>query len=140
MNTQKAGSSSWESQNAKNAIRLSLWTGTWVLTMAIAAFAPRFIWDFSTIPTIVMVLLNVAVGFGMILATAQQIKNSDEMQQKNFLNTAAITLGVGLVFGCSYELLEDIKLIPFEPEISHLLMLMSFTFCVSNVLGHRKYK
>lgn len=140
MNTQKAGSSAWESQNAKNTIRLSLWTGAWVLTTAITAFSPRFIWDFSTTPTIIAVLLNIAVGFGMVLAIAQQIKDSDEMQQKIFLNAAAITLGVGLVCGSSYELLEDIKLITFEPEISHLIILMGLTFGASNILGYRKYK
>jgi hypothetical protein len=32
------------------------------------------------------------------------------------------------VFGVSYEMLEDIKLITFEPEISHLHLLMCLTY------------
>ena len=52
----------------------------------------------------------------------------------------ALTLGVGLVIGSSYELLEDIKLIPFEPEISHLIILMSLTYCVGIILGNRRYQ
>ena len=49
----------------------------------------------------------------------------------------ALSLGIGLVLGCSYEMLEDIKLIPFEPEIpfKHLIILMSLTYVVGTVLG-----
>ena len=52
----------------------------------------------------------------------------------------AFTLGVGLVLGLSYELLEDIKLISFEPEISHLIMVMCLTNLTAIIAGHRKYR
>jgi len=52
----------------------------------------------------------------------------------------AISLGVGLVCGLSYELLEDIKLITFEPEVSHLIMLMALTYMVGVIAGNRRYK
>jgi hypothetical protein len=45
-----------------------------------------------------------------------------------------------LVCGLSYELLEDIKLIPVEPEISHLVVLMCLTFLAGMIFGHRKYQ
>ena len=62
------------------------------------------------------------------------------MQQKIFLDSAALTLGVGLVCGLGYELLEDIRLISFQPEISHLGILMCLTFLAGNIAGHRKYR
>jgi xanthosine utilization system XapX-like protein len=52
----------------------------------------------------------------------------------------ALTLGVGLVVGMSYELLEDIKLISFEPQIPHLIMLMGFTYIIGIILGNRRYQ
>ena len=52
----------------------------------------------------------------------------------------ALTLGVGLVVGTSYELLEDIKLITFEPEISHLTILMCLTYFIGIILGNRRYQ
>ncbi len=52
----------------------------------------------------------------------------------------ALTLGVGLVVGVSYELLEDIKLITFEPEISHLILLMCLTYCIGIIVGNRRYQ
>jgi hypothetical protein len=44
------------------------------------------------------------------------------------------------VCGLSYELLEDIRLISFEPEIAHLVILMGLTFMAVMIAGHRKYR
>jgi len=130
----------WAAENKKNTAYVLYWTLAWLATTAVAAFGPRLAWDYATLPTILGVLVNVAVGFGMILATRRHLLGLDEMQQKIFLEAGALTLGVGLVCGLSYELLEDIKLISFEPEISHLAILMCVTFMVGMIAGHRKYR
>jgi hypothetical protein len=132
--------SHWQSENLKNSTRLLFWNAGWVLSMALAAFGPRFIWDFQTGPTIFAVLVNLAIGFGVILATKRHLLGMDEMQQKIFRDAAVLTLGVGLVCGLSYELMEDIKLISFEPEISHLVILMVLTFLGGMINGHRQYR
>jgi hypothetical protein len=51
-----------------------------------------------------------------------------------------LSLGVGLVFASSYELLEDIQLIAAQPEISHVMILMCLTFLVGLIAGYRKYR
>lgn len=140
MSESKTDSGDWAANSTKNTVRLGLWTFAWVGTMAIAAFGPRFVWDFATLPTILGVLVNLGVGIGMIMANKRYLQGLDEMQQKIFLDAGAITLGVGLVFGLSYELLEDIRLIPFQPEIPHLVMLMSLTFLIAMIAGHRKFQ
>ena len=84
--------------------------------------------------------MNLGVGVGMIVANKRYLQGLDELHQKIFLDAGALTLGVGLVGGLSYELLEDVKLISFEPEISHLVMLMSLTFLVGMILGNRRYQ
>tara|TARA_B110000914_G_C15366000_1_gene400863 strand:- start:363 stop:785 length:423 start_codon:yes stop_codon:yes gene_type:complete len=127
-------------QTKKNTLRLFFWTGAWVLATAGAAFGPRFLWDFNTLPTILGVLIHIGIGFGMIRVFKQYLLGLDELQRKIQLDAIALTLGVGLVIGSSYELLEDIKLIPFEPEISHLIILMSLTYCVGIILGNRRYQ
>ena len=127
-------------QTKKNTLRLFFWTGAWVLATAGAAFGPRFLWDFNTLPTILGVLVHIGIGFGMIRMFKQYLLGLDELQRKIQLDAMALSLGIGLVLGSSYELLEDIKLIPFEPEIPHLLILMSLTYVVGTVLGHRKYQ
>jgi hypothetical protein len=92
------------------------------------------------VPTILGVLVALGVGFGMILQTKQHVQGLDELGQKIFLDASAITLGVGIVCGLSYELLEDIRLISFEPEIAHLVILMGLTFMAVMIAGHRKYR
>lgn len=54
------------------------------------------------------------------------------------MDAMGITLGVGLIAGIAYEQLEDIKLITFEPEISHLIMLMGITYILSILIGNGK--
>jgi hypothetical protein len=140
MNDSTGGGSDWAANERRNTTRLKYWTAAWLLTTAIAAFGPKLVWDFATLPTIGAQILNLGTGFGMIMATRRYVLGLDEMQQRIFLQAGAITLGVGLVCGLSYEQLEDVGLIAFEPEISHLMVLMCITFLVSVVVGHRRYQ
>ena len=140
MSNQQTETSQWESNSANYSVRLLYWAVTWVLTTALAAFGPKMIWDFHTGLTILGVLFNLAVGFGMISATKRHLQGLDEMHQKIFRDAAVLSLGVGLVCAISYELLEDIKLISFEPEISHVIILMTLTFLAGMVVGNRKYR
>ena len=140
MSKQECENSSYQTKNNANTIALRNWTIAWVVTMAIASFAPRFIWDFNTALTITAVLINLAVGFKMLITNRDYLRDLDEMQQKILLEAMALALGVGLVVGLSYELLEDIKLITYQPEISHIVFLMVITYGLAVVSGHRKYQ
>jgi hypothetical protein len=140
MNKQTSATSRWEASTAKNGTRVLIWTLAWVLTTALAAFGPKVIWDFHTGLTILGVSINVGVGFGMIFATKRHLQGLDEMHQKIFRDAAVLSLGVGLVCASSYELLEDIRLITAQPEISHVIILMCLTFLVGIIAGHRKYR
>jgi len=140
MDNKPKETSQWQAQSHKNSNRLLFWNAGWVLSMALAAFGPRFIWSFQTDLSVLAVLMNLALGLGVILATKRHLNGLDEMQQKIFRDAAVLTLGVGLVCGLSYEILEDIKLIGFEPEISHLILLMTLTFATGMINGQRKYR
>ena len=140
MNKPKTDLGSWQASQKKNTVRLRYWTIAWVLSSALAAFGPKLLWDFHTGLTILGVVINLAIGFGMIVANKRYLQGLDEMHRKIFLDAGALSLGVGLVCGLSYELLEDIKLITFEPEISHLVILMCLTFLTGMIVGHRKYR
>lgn len=140
MNKLNSESDDWEASSARNTVRLRYWTLAWVLTTALAAFGPKLIWDYATIATIGSILLNLAIGGGMVFATKRHVQGLDELQQKIFLDAGALSLGVGLVFGLSYDLLEDVKLISFQPEIAHLVILMCLTFLAGTIVGHRKYR
>jgi hypothetical protein len=140
MNKSTTDQNSWTASNRRNTLVLAYWTAAWLVSVALAAFGPKLMWNFETFPTVLAVLINLAIGLGMIVATKRHLAGLDEMQQKIFRDAALLTLGVGLVFGNSYELLEDIRLITFQPEISHLIILMCLTFMTGMILGHRKYR
>ncbi len=140
MNKQTSVINRRDASTAKNATRLMIWALAWVLTTALAAFGPKMIWDFHTGLTILGVSINIGVGFGMILATKRHLQGLDEMHQKIFRDAAVLSLGGGLVCASSYELLEDIQLITAQPEISHVIILMTLTFLVGMIAGHRKYR
>jgi hypothetical protein len=140
MNDLKTGSDDWAASNRRNTLHLGYWTFAWVASMAVATFGPKLVWNYATLPTIAAVLVNLGVGLGMILANRQYLRGLDELHQKIFLDAGALTLGVGLVCGLSYELLEDIRLIAFEPEFAHVVILMSVTFLAGMIAGHRKYQ
>ena len=127
-------------QTKKNTLRLFFWTVAWVLATAGAAFGPKSLWDFNTLPTILGVLIHIGIGFGMIRVFKQYLLGLDELQRKIHLDAMAISLGIGLVFGCSYEMLQDIKLIPFQPEIPHLIIVMYITYAIGAILGNRRYQ
>ena len=130
----------FKDRTIKHTFRLGLWTGAWVLATAGAAFGPKFLWNYNTVLTILGILIHICIGFGMIYANKQSLLGMDEMQRHIQHEAMALTLGVGLVLGVSYELLEDIKLISFEPEISHLIILMCLTYFIGIILGNRRYR
>jgi len=140
MSNIKTENNQQQSNSANNTGRLLYWSVAWVLTTALAAFGPQLIWNFHTGLTILGVLLNLAAGFGLISTTKRHLQGLDEMHQKIFRDAAVLSLGVGLVCAVSYGLLEDIKLISFEPEISHVVILMTLTFVAGTIIGNRKYR
>ena len=136
----EATDGSWQAKNNRKATNLLGWSIAWVGVTALLAFGPKYVWDYSTLPTLGAVLLNLVVGFTMVMALVRHISGLDELERKIFLDAAGLTLGMTLVCGSCYELLEDVKLIPYQPEISHLFYLMIFSFVVSSMVGKRRYR
>ena len=140
MSKQECEQNNYQTKNNANTVKLRNWAIAWVITMAIATFAPKVIWDFNTALTIAAVLINLAVGFRMLVANRDYLRGLDEMQQKILLEAMALALGVGLVVGLNYEMLEDIQLITYQPEIPHIVFLMVITYGLAVFSGHRKYQ
>jgi hypothetical protein len=92
------------------------------------------------LPTFTAILINLGIGVGMILANKQHLQGLDELQQKIQLEAMALSLGVGLVGGLGYSLLDTTKLISSDAEISHLVILMSLTYLGGVIAGNRRYK
>jgi len=139
MNNNKTNSKDWNNRVHKKTIRLAYWTGAWVLTMALATFGPKFLWNSETVLTITAVAINIALGIGMILSNINYLKSLDEMMQKIQLQAMGLALGVGVVGGLSYSLLDATNMIASDAEIGHVVMGIAITYLAAIIINHRKY-
>lgn len=139
MTNPTTASGNFANRTARNTLRLALWTAAWVATMALASFGPTLLWNGNTRLTLVAVLINIAMGIGMIAANIRHLKGLDELQQKVQLDAMALTLGAGLVGGLGYALLDSTNLIATDAEIAWLIMGMGITYLVSVIIGYRRY-
>ena len=76
----------------------------------------------------------------MILMNRKYINDLDEMQRKVSLDAMAIALGVGVVGGLSYSMLDQANVIAFDAEIAHLVMLIGITYMIAIFIGNNRYK
>ncbi|MEP1447277.1 MAG: hypothetical protein ABJK37_14330 [Paraglaciecola sp.] len=128
------------SQQKAGVKLLAIWTLAWVVSTAFLRFGAEYIWDYQLAYSAIALMTHLAIGIMMILVNVKHLANLDELQRKVTMDAMGITLGVGLIAGIAYEQLEDIKLITFEPEIGHLIMLMGITYIISILIGNGKYK
>ncbi|MDZ7718835.1 MAG: hypothetical protein U5K72_08475 [Balneolaceae bacterium] len=140
MENQKVKSSDWSSQIKKSTARLATWTILWVVTVAIPAFGPELFWGENNLINVMAILLNIGVGIGMIIANIRHIKLQDEMMQKVQLEAMGISLGVAVVGGIAYSMLDATNVIPFDAEIGFLVMLIGFTYLILLFINMRRYK
>lgn len=129
----------WKTQTRKNVKNLAVWTMAWTLSMALATFGPTVIWGSNTTLTAIGILLNVLIGVGMILANIRHLKGLDDLQKKIHLDAMGIALGVGVVGGLSYSLLDTTNLISQDAEISHLVILIGLTYLFSALIGQKRF-
>ena len=76
----------------------------------------------------------------MILMNRKYINSLDEMQRKVHIEAMAISLGVGVVIGLSYSLLDQANVIGFDAEIADLVMLIGITYLIATFAGLNRYK
>lgn len=126
-------------ERKKNLYQLAAWTWSWVATMAIASFGPKYIWDDHTVLTVLAVSVNFANGILMIIANRNLFNNFDELERKIHLESLALTLGLAVVVGLTYSLLDLTNLITSTAEISNLVLFIGITYLVCITVNTRRY-
>ena len=123
----------------KNTKKLAIWTVAWVGTLAFLSGGVNNLWD-SLLITKIGLLINFAIGIGMIIANKNLFDHYDELQKKIHLEALALTLGLTVIVGISYEVSFDLGIINSEPETEYLILFISFSYIVSVLLNSRRYK
>ena len=122
-----------------NQTRLAIWTFAWTASTALAAFGPKYLWDDATGPSAMAILLNVGIGIGMILANRRLIDGLDELERKIHLESLALTLGLTMIVGIGYSLLDITNVIPWDAEISFLVIFMGLCYITTLVINQKRY-
>jgi len=126
-------------QTNNRIAQLATWTGLWVVSQAVAAFGPLFLWGEQPVFTVIAIIATLLFGLGMIRANIDHLRSLDELQQKIHLEAMGLTLGLVLVFGLSYSLLDTTNLIPFDAEISVVVIFMGLTYLAAVMVNNWRY-
>ncbi len=140
MNQAKTLESGYQSRICTSIIRLGAWGVTWVGTCALMNYGPKFLWNKDLKFTLLAIGLNVVVGIGLIVAHKNYLTELDDLQRKIYLNALGITVGVALIGGVPFEVMDAYDVIPFHAKISYLIMLMSLAFVGSFLYGTWRYR
>jgi hypothetical protein len=124
----------------KRTKQLAIWTMLWTLSMALASFGPKFLWDNNTFLTLLAIGVNIALGIGMILANRRFVNDGDELEKKIQLESMGLTLGLAVVVGLAYSLLDTTNLISSDAEISILVIFIGLTYIITTVVNTKKYR
>lgn len=124
-------------QKRQNKIMLA-WTFTWVASIAFLTVGVNSLWD-SLLITKICLLINLAIGIGMIIANKNLFKTYDELQKKIQFEAMAVTLGLVVVVGLVYEVSFDFGVINKEPEFEYLMLFISFSYIASNIINAKRY-
>ena len=126
-------------EQKKHTKILMAWTFAWVASLAFLTGAENALWD-NIIFTQIGLIINFAIGVGMIIANKNLFKHYDELQKKIQFEAMALTLGLAVVVGLTYEISFDFGVINSEPEFEYLVLFISFTYIASNIINSRRYK
>lgn len=139
MNQAPTDVSQWNAARTHDLVRLAAWTGAWLATLAVAAFGPELVWDSGT-ATLIAIAVNLAIGVGVIRANILHVGMLDEMMQRIHLEAMALALGIGVVGGLGYSLVETNGLIAGDAEIAVAVMvaLIAITYLGALVVGCRR--
>ena len=140
MNRNKEKSNEWEKRARVKTISLAIWTVLWVISVALAAFGHELFWGSNELINVLVILLNFGIGIGMIMANIKHLREMDEMLQKVHLEAMGISLGLAVVGGISYSMLDATNVIPFDAEISGVIVLIGLSYFISLLINLRRDK
>lgn len=132
--------SSFQSRQRRITRKSALWAGAWILSVTLFAFGPESLWPGQFPLTVAAALISLGVGIGTLFHWRDMLDNADDLHRKVILEAMAIALGVGVVVGTLYPVMEDYELAPSDVKMTALVVVMGVTFLASMILGLRRYR
>jgi len=125
-------------KDRRNQRQIVLWSQAWIGPFLFVDLAVTHGWIESDTFAIVATLAVTVLGIGLLLAFRRFLKDADELRRKIELDALAMTVGVGIVAGFSYSLLESAGLID-KAELMNLVVVMAATYVITVIVGLRRF-
>lgn len=122
-----------------NLKKLAFWTAAWTSSQALVTFGSKLIWPESTSFIVTSLILNIGLGIGLILANRKYLVEGDELEKKIAIESMSLALGLSIVVGLAYSSADQANLIPFDAEISHLVIFTGLCILASIGICRKKY-
>ena len=122
----------------KNQRHIVAWSVVWILPFLATNFAIESSWIESDTLALAATIGVTALGLGVLFAYRKFLSNADELMRKVQLDALALTVGVGVVAGFSYTLLESASIVG-NAEAMNLVMVMVVTYITGVVVGLRRF-
>lgn len=137
--TGKADATGKYRESMKATAALAIWTVAWLATLAVARFGPGLLWnDEQQAVSWAVVVVNLLVGAGVIIAFTSYLGKADELDRKIMLDALAVTLGIAWVIGFAYVVAHAAGLITID--IAVLLAAPGVVFAIAVVGGRIRYR
>ena len=118
---------------------LAYWTVAWTTSQALVTFGSKLFWPESTVLIIATILLNIGLGVGLILSNRKYLVEGDELDKKIAIESMSLALGLSIVVGLAYSSAAQANLIPFDADISHLVIFTGISILASIGISRKRY-
>ena len=132
-------SNHYESRSIRDNLVMVAWIFIWMASLTVSDKAALYGWWSAAWLTNLSIVMNVALGIGMLINFMRMLSNMDDLQRKIQLDAASMALGVSLVGSAAYSLMVTWGIIVDE-EVSDIFMLMCIAYSVSVMIGVVRYR
>ncbi|MBK36436.1 MAG: hypothetical protein CME26_13040 [Gemmatimonadetes bacterium] len=108
-------------------------------TMVLVDKAGLYGWFSTPEMSMLAVVVNAAIGVGLIRIFVRYLKDLDELQRKIQLDSLALAMGVGLVTSFSYSLLVTTGHV-VQADVSDVTLIVILTYMGATILGQVRYR
>lgn len=136
---QKNSNASASTQHAQLK-KLAVWTFFWTFSQAVAVFGTHWFWPDNKLLAALSIALTVILGIAMIFANRKVLESQDELQRKIQLEAMALTLGLTMIIGLAYSMLDITNVITSDAEIGFLVMFMGICYLIVLGINKKRYE
>lgn len=125
-------------RDQKNQRFIVIWSIAWILPFLGVNFAIESDRIGTEGLALAAIIGATVLGLGVLFAYRRFLSNADELMRKIQLDALALTVGVGVVAGFSYTLLESAGIVA-HAEAMTLITVMVVTYITGVVVGLRRF-